>query len=117
MTAWATASKINMSNLTRVQNMGIWLITGGMKSTQTQAMEKLIKIQLLERQVEKVLVKRQNVPEAAYPPLTYQNARAPSGNRLKRLSQNHLSQNLQNEYKNSLPQDPRHIEPLYTTNQ
>jgi hypothetical protein len=60
MTVWATASKNSTSNLTKVQNMGLRLITGGMKSTQIHAIKKLTKIQPLdERRVEKVLVNRQ----------------------------------------------------------
>ena len=47
-TTWDTASKTNKSKLDRVQNMGLRIIIGAMRSTPIQQMEKIADLQLLE---------------------------------------------------------------------
>ena len=47
-TTWDTASKTNKSKLDRVQNMGLRIILGALRSTPIQEMEKTTDLQPLE---------------------------------------------------------------------
>ena len=81
-TAWDTASKTNKSKLDRVQNMGLKIILGAMRSAPIQRMEKTADLQPLEcRREYKAAIQ---------------------GERLKRLTSHPLHQNLQHGTKHRL---------------
>nr|KAG5714784.1 hypothetical protein BaRGS_000272 [Batillaria attramentaria] len=110
--AWATASKTNTSRLSKVQNAGLRLITGGMKTTPVQAMEKHTGLQSLDdRREEKVYVHSEKLLRMPNHPM-HEKLKNPTKNRLKRTSFNHLSKALHNRTKDLLPASPTSIEML-----
>nr|KAG5697608.1 hypothetical protein BaRGS_001033 [Batillaria attramentaria] len=110
--AWATASKTNTSRLSKVQNAGLRLITGGMKTTPVQAMEKHTGLQSLDdRREEKVYVHSEKLLRMPNHPM-HEKLKNPTKNRLKRTSFNHLSKALHNRSKDLLPASPTSIEML-----
>ncbi|BFY98463.1 hypothetical protein BsWGS_01503 [Bradybaena similaris] len=112
MTAWATAAKTNTAHLRKVQNTGLRLITGGMKSTPIQELERTTKIQPLEeRRAERILMQSQKIIRLNTHPL-HNKLQIPPKNRLKRSSFNHLTRELQNQHKDILPSEQNEIEPL-----
>lgn len=110
--AWATASKTNTSRLNKVQNAGLRLITGGMKTTPIQAMEKLTSLQSLEdRREEKVFIHSEKLMRMPTHPM-HTEMRNPTKNRLKRTSFNHLSKSLHRRNEDLLPASPAEMEML-----
>ncbi|XP_076438275.1 uncharacterized protein LOC143277377 [Babylonia areolata] len=102
--AWSTAAKTSLDSLTKTQNAGLRLITGGMKTTPVSAVEKTTGLlSLEERRQEKLL--RQNEKLPSHPLLP--KLKAPTKNRLKRQSLNHVIKALER----------RHHHPLSVTNQ
>ena len=88
--AWSTAAKTNLDNLTKTQNAGLRLITGGMKTTPIPAMEKTTGIMSLEeRRNEKLLLQNEKMKRLPSHPL-HSKLKAPTKNRLKRQSPKHL---------------------------
>jgi hypothetical protein len=60
--AWATAAKSNTSRLSKVQNAGMRIITGGLKTTPIHTLETTTKIPSLEqRREEKVILEFENL--------------------------------------------------------
>ena len=111
-TAWATASKTSTSRLNKVQNAGLRLITGGMKTTPTQAMEKHISLHPLEeRREEKVFTHSQKLMRMPTHPM-HAKLQNQTKNRLKRASFNHLSKSLLRQHKDLLPSSQAEIETL-----
>nr|KAG5710959.1 hypothetical protein BaRGS_013693 [Batillaria attramentaria] len=112
-TAWATAAKTNTARLNKIQNAGLRLITGAMKSTPIQTMESHCNLRPLDnRRDEKILVHREKLTRLTDHPM-HQKLQEPTANRLKRLSFNHLSKSLSTRHENPLPTDPEEIEPLH----
>ena len=92
--AWSTASKTNLQSLDRVQNQALRLITGSMRSTPIQAMEKVAAIQSLEqRRDSKILVQAEKFKCLPRHPMT-RRMNQPTRNRLKRKSFLHQSRTL-----------------------
>ncbi|KAK7115386.1 hypothetical protein V1264_001263 [Littorina saxatilis] len=101
--AWSTAAKTNTDNLAKVQNAGLRLITGGMKTTPISALEKTAGLTSLEeRRDEKLLRQSEKMKRLPSHPL-HSTLQAPTKNRIKRQSPNHLIKALQHKHKGSLP--------------
>ena len=111
-TAWATAAKSNTSRLDKVQNAGLRLITGGMKTTPIHKMQTLSNLQPLEhRRKEKLCIhseKLKRMPTHAM----HKELQNLTKNRLERQSFNHLSRSLSKENDSLLPTDPEGMEIL-----
>ena len=102
-TAWATASKTNLQSLDRVQNQALRLITGSMRSTPIQAMEKVAVIQpLAQRRDEKILVQAEKFRCLAQHPMTRRMDQSTSS-RLKRRSFLHHSRTLARRHQTPMP--------------
>ena len=73
-TTWDTASKTNKSKLDRVQNMGLRIILGAMKSTPIQQMEKTADLQPLEcRREYKAAIQKEKLKRLTSHPLHQRN--------------------------------------------
>ena len=97
-TTWSTASKTNKSRLDKVQNMGLRLILGAMKSTPIRNMEKTANIEPLERRRNlKTLIQGEKLKRLPSHQL-HQRLRQPTKNRLKRQSLNHQYKELKTEH-------------------
>ena len=93
-TSWATASNTNKAKLDKVQNIALRAITGGMKSTPIKEMEKRTDIEPLESRRElKVLTQTEKLRRLPSHPM-HKKLTAPTKNRLKRKSLNHLTKEL-----------------------
>nr|KAG5696844.1 hypothetical protein BaRGS_030968 [Batillaria attramentaria] len=111
-TAWSSAAKTNIENLAKVQNTAMRLITGGIKTTPIPAMEKLTGLlPLQERREEKLLRQSEKMKRLPSHPL-HEKLQAPTKNRLKRQSPNHLIKALQQKHSSSLPPRDHDPEPL-----
>ena len=112
-TSWGTAAKTNTSRLTKVQNSGLRIITGALKTTPIETMEKTARLQSLEeRRSEKNLRQAEKVKRISTHPLKNK-LREPTKNRLKRQSPNHLTKANQKTVKDSLPiLNENEVEPL-----
>lgn len=88
-TSWGTASKTNKSRLDKVQNMGLRLILGAMRSTPIQDMEKTANVEPLERRRDlKILMQGEKLRRLPSHHLHHR-LEQPTKNRLKRQSLNH----------------------------
>ena len=75
--AWATAAKSNTTRLNKVQNAGMRIITGGLKTTPIHALETTTRLPSLDhRREEKVIAVR----EAATTPLSPSTSTHPTAN-------------------------------------
>ena len=102
MTAWASASKTNTDRLSKVQNSGLRLISGGMKTTPIHAMEKHVNIRPLDdRREERVLVQREKIKCMPNHPMHVHISRSTTS-RLKRTSFCHISDHLHQQHKDIL---------------
>ena len=105
MSVWATAAKSNTSYLAKVQNSSLRIITGGMKTTPIQKMEKCTNIHDLDnRREEKVLTHSEKLHRMPSHPMHAQ-LKELTKNRLKRASFNHLSKQLHRCHED-LPSSP-----------
>ena len=96
-TIWDTASKTNKSKLDRVQNMGLRIIVGAMRSTPIQQMEKTTDLQPLEcRREYKAAIQGEKLKRLTGHPL-HQKLQHGTKNRLKRKSFKHKLKDLQKE--------------------
>ena len=94
-TSWGTASKTNKSRLDKVQNIGLRLILGAMKTTPIHDMEKTTDIEPLERRRNlKVLMQGEKMRRLPSHHLHHR-LQQPTKNRLKRQSLNHELKALQ----------------------
>ena len=101
--AWATAAKPNTNRLTKVQNAGMRIISGGMKITPVTAMEECTGLLPLDlRQEEKFLTHSEKLKRLPSHP-AYQHLQAHTKNRLKRSSFNHLTKELWYTHRDILP--------------
>ena len=71
--AWSSAAKINLDQLTKTQNAGLRIITGGMKTTPISDLERTTGLLSLgERREEKTPAPKRKNEEASFPPITLQ---------------------------------------------
>ena len=111
-TSWSTAAKTNTARLTKVQNAGLRLITGGMKTTPISVMEKAAQLHSLEdRRSEKILRQAEKMKRLPSHPL-HTKLQEPTKNRLKRQSLNHLAKTNQRHPENVLPHSQQQVELL-----
>ena len=111
-TIWDTASKTNKSKLDRVQNMGLRIILGAMRSTPIQQMEKTTDLQPLEcRREYKAAIQGEKLKRLTSHPL-HQKLQHGTKKRLKRKSFKHKLKNLQKENADLLEADPGKCEEL-----
>jgi len=111
---WTTASKSAKDKLDKVQNMGLRLILGGMRSTPIRDMEKTTTIQPLEmRRQYKTLIQGEKMKRLTSHPMHQELQKQPK-NRLKRKSILHATRTLQEEHRDILTDDPRQWEVLKT---
>ena len=111
-TIWDTASKTNKSKLDRVQNMGLRIILGAMRSTPIQQMEKTTDLQPLEcRREYKAAIQGEKLKRLTSHPL-HQKLQLGTKNRLKRKSFKHKLKDLQKENADLLEADPGKCEEL-----
>ena len=105
-TTWDTASKTNESKADRVQNMGLRMILGAMRSTPIQQMEKTTDLQPLECRCEyKAAIQGEKLKRLTSHPLL-QKLQHGTKNRLKRKSFKHKLKDLQKENTDLLEADP-----------
>ena len=111
-TIWDTVSKTNKSKLDRVQNMGLRIILGAMRSTPIQQMEKTTDLQALEcRHEYKAAIQGEKLKRLTSHPL-HQKLQHGTKNRLKRKSFKHKLKDLQKENADLLEADPGKFEEL-----
>ena len=104
-TSWATASNTNKTKLDRVQNIALRAIVGGMKSTPIKEMEKRTGIEPLEnRRQFKILTQTEKLRRLPSHPM-FNKLAAPTKNRLKRKSLNHLTKELRKTQSDILDQE------------
>ena len=93
--AWSSAARTNMDQLTKTQNAGLRIITGGMKTTPISKLERTAGLlSWEERRQEQLLRQREEMKRLPSHPL-YSKFGAPAKNRLKRQSPNRLVKVLQ----------------------
>jgi ribonuclease HI len=93
-TSWVTASKTNKSKLDKVQNTGLRIILGAMKTTPITEMEKTADLEPLETRREyKALVQSEKARRLPSHPL-HTKLQNRTKNRLKRKSLNHIVKDL-----------------------
>ena len=110
--SWGTAAKTNINKLNKVQNASLRIITGAMKTTPINEMEKTSKLSSLDdRRKEKSLIQGEKMKRLPSHPL-HKKFKEPTKNRLKRISPNHLVKSNQKEMKETLPTEGRNIELL-----
>ena len=94
-TSWITASRSNKAKLDKVQNTGLRIILGAMKTTPITEMEKTADLEPLETRREyKALVQAEKAKRLPTHPL-HQKLQSRTKNRLKRQSLNHIVKDLQ----------------------
>ena len=106
-TAWSTAAKTHLQSLDRVQNQALRIITGSMRSTPIEAMEKITAIQPLhQRRDEKTMVQAEKFKCLPQHPMN-ERMQNLTKNRLKRSSFIHESKRLARKHQDDLP--PAHL--------
>ena len=104
-TSWATASNANKNKLNRVQNVTLRAIGGAMKTMPIREIEKRADLEPLElRRTFKVLTQTEMIRRLPNHPL-HSKLAAPTKNRLKRQSLNHLARDLRRTHEDIL--DPQ----------
>jgi ribonuclease HI len=94
MSTYATAANTNLQKLDKIQNAGLRIITGGLKSTPITTMEATAGLQnLKERRDEKVTIMTEKFRRLKHHPM-HGKIQELTTNRLKRPSFNHLSKKL-----------------------
>ena len=110
--AWASAAKSNTSRLAKVQNAGMRLITGGLKTTPVNTLESTTGLTSLDlRREEKILIQHEKLQRLPSHP-AHQQIQELTKNRLKRSSFNHLARRLARAQKDTLPSTPEERELL-----
>ena len=91
--------KTNLDQLTKTQNAGLRIITGGIKTTPISELERTVDLlSLWERRDEKLLRQSEKMKRLPSHPLHFK-FEAPTKNRLKRQSPNHLVKALQQKHR------------------
>ena len=110
--AWATAAPSNTARLDKVQNAGMRLITGGLKTTPINTMETTTGLLPLDtRRQEKVLIQHEKLQRLPSHP-AHKQLQELTQNRLKRKSFNHLAKGLTRSHRDILPKTPEEREQL-----
>ena len=101
-TSWATASNANKSKLDKVQNVALRAIVGAMKTTPIKEMEKRVDLEPLELwRTFKVLTQMKKIRRLPGH-LLHKKVAAPTKNRPKRLSLNHLAMDFKRAHEDIL---------------
>ena len=101
-TSWATASNGNKSKLDKVQNVALRAIVGAMKTTPIKEMEKRADLEPLQvRRTFKVLTRTEKIRRLPGHP-HHKKLAAPTKNRPKRQSLNHLARDLRRTHEDIL---------------
>jgi len=104
-TSWGTAAKTHKSRLDKVQNTGLRLILGAMKSTPVKEMEKTADVEPLDtRRERKVLMQCEKMKRLPTHPL-HNRLQKPLKTRLKRQSINHQYKQLKRQHRDILDQE------------
>jgi len=94
MSTYATAADTNLQKLDKIQNAGLRIITGGLRSTPITKMEATAGLQnLQERRDEKIIITTEKFRRLKQHPM-HEKVKELTKNRLKRSSYNHLSKKL-----------------------
>ena len=110
-TTWASASKTNKDRLDKVQNAGLRIILGAMKSTPIKEMEKTADIQPLEnRRQYKILLQGEKAKRLPSHPI-HDKLQALTKNRLKKKTLNHVLKELQSSRKDMLEGEVETLKP------
>ena len=97
--AWSSAARTSLGQLTKTQNARLRIITGGMKTAPISELERTAGLLSLgERRDEKLLRQSDKMKRLPSHPL-HAKFEAPTNNRLKRQSPNHLVQALQQKHR------------------
>ena len=97
--AWSSAAKTNLDQPTKTQNAGLRIITGGMKTTTISELERPAGLLSLgERREEKLLLQSEKMKRLPSHSL-HSKFEAPTKNRFKRQSPNHLVKALQQKHR------------------
>ena len=97
--AWSSAARTSLDQLTQTQNTGMSIITGGMKITPISEVERTAGLLSLEERREgKLLRQSEKMKRLPSHPLHFK-FEAPTNNRLKRQSPNHLVKALQQKHR------------------
>ena len=111
-TAWATAAKSNTSRLEKIQNSGMRIITGAMKTTPISAMRKTTGLAELEtRRDEKIIIHAERLRRLPSHP-AHDQLKQPTKNRLKRTSINHIAKRLRGAHSDIIPKHQEDLELL-----
>ena len=111
-TAWATAARSNTSKLEKIQNSGMRIITGALKTTPISAMLKTTGLAVLEtRREEKLLIHAEKLRRVPSHP-THDQLKQQTKNRLKRTSVNHIAKRLRREHSDLIPERQEELELL-----
>ena len=103
---WATAAKHDTSWLAKVQIKGMHIISGGLNTTPTLAVETASKLPFLDmRQEGKVLTHSQMIKRLGAHPVS-QHLQEPTKSRSKRTSFSHLVKHLATAHDETLPATP-----------
>ena len=111
-TSWITASRTTKNKLDKVQNAGLRIILGAMKTTPVREMEKTADLEPLEtRRQHKALVQAEKAKRLPSHPL-HTKLQSRTKNRLKRQSLNHVVKGLQREKADVLDPNCEQLEPV-----
>ena len=115
MSSWVTTSKTNVNVLEKVQNAGLRIITGAMKSTPIADMERVTGLFFInERREIKVLNQSEKLKRPkTHPPSSL--ISQPTKYRLKRKSFNHIARSLSHQQEPQSLNLPQEREPLENT--
>lgn len=109
--SWGTAAKARTNSLDKVQNMGLRIMLGALKTTPVKEMEKTTNVEPLERRRNlKVIIQTEKSKRLTTHPI-HKVIGKPTKNRLKRCSLNHQGQKLTKQYADHL-QTTRNPAPL-----
>ena len=110
-TTWITASQTNKEKLDKVQNAGLRIILGAMKTTPISEMEKTADIQPLEKRREfKVLMQGEKSKRLPSHPI-HNKLKAKTKNRLEKKTLNHVLKKLQSQKEDLLDSEVELLKP------
>ena len=104
--AYTTAAKTNLHKLDKIQNTGLRIITGGLRSTQIKDLEATAGLESLgQRREQKILTLSEKFKRSENNPM-HKTIKEPTKNRIKRHSFQHLSKSLSAKNTDILSKDP-----------
>ena len=99
-TVWGTAAKSNLRKIDKVQNLGLRIITGAMKTTPIKAMEDIATLNSMEtRRETKIFTQFTKLEASEHPPLKPRILKTCSTKRLQRSNFIKEAKHLKNKYK------------------